>query len=48
MKNKIFIAIDTKNQKKALNIINQIKLKNFKLIKLIFAPNIIPNQKSIL
>ena len=31
MKNKIFIAIDTKNQKKALNIINQIKLKNFKI-----------------
>ena len=31
MKNKIFIAIDTKNRKKALNIINQIKLKNFKI-----------------
>ena len=31
MKNKIFIAIDTKKPKKALNIINQIKLKNFKI-----------------
>ena len=31
MKNKIFIAIDTKSKKKAMSIINQSKLNNFKI-----------------
>ena len=31
MKNKIFIAIDTKSLKKAKSIINQVNLENFKI-----------------
>jgi len=31
MKNKIFVAIDTKSKKKAMSIINQSKLNNFKI-----------------
>ena len=31
MKNKIFIAIDTKSKKRARSIISQSKLKNFKI-----------------